>query len=441
MEHKLMNMKQLLKNIVVTILAVEAKWVLRRYKPKIVAVTGSVGKTSTKDAIYAVMSAKFYVRKSEKSFNSEIGIPLTVLGLPNAWGNPLQWVVNIVLGLKAAFLADRYPEWLVLEVGADHPGDIERITRWLKPDIAVVTKIPDVPVHVEHFLSPKEVVGEKSRLVRALKREGTLVLNHDDVNAMSFREFAPDNELITYGFDSSASIIASEDLIAYDVENGRNVPRGTNFRVDMDGRSVLVHLYGSLGRQHIYPCLAAISVGSVLGLNLVDMAESLGRHRPPRARMKIIPGVKGTTLIDDTYNSSPVALERGLETLKNIETEGRKFAVLGDMLELGRYSIEEHKEAGRHVAEAADILIAVGVRMRDLADEAVKGGMSAENVFVFDDSREAGKKLETLLQAGDVALIKGSQGIRMERAVLEAMAHPENADKLLVRQEEEWKNR
>jgi len=257
---------------------------------------------------------------------------------------------------------------------------------------------------------------------------------------MKIREFAPDNRLITYGF-GAADMLGANDQIRYDIEEGIEAPRGTNFRADFENVSVPVHIYGSLGRQHIYPALAAMAVGASLGLNMIEMVESLGKHRGPQGRMRIVDGVKHSTLIDDTYNSSPVALHQALDTLAEIKTSGRKFAVLGDMLELGKYSIDEHRKAGKHVADVADILITVGIRSRDIAGSALDFGMGENNIFQFEDSAAAGKQLELLLAPGDIALLKGSQGIRMEKAVLEAMADPDHAKDILVRQDEEWKSR
>jgi UDP-N-acetylmuramoyl-tripeptide--D-alanyl-D-alanine ligase len=136
------------KNIITAILTLEARAVLWRYKPKVIAVTGSVGKTTTKDAIFAVLSPHVHVRKSQKSFNSEIGVPLTILGLESGWRDPLVWLSNIVQGFLLVIIKSDYPSWLVLEVGADRPGDIKNIARWLRPDIAVITAIPEIPVHV-----------------------------------------------------------------------------------------------------------------------------------------------------------------------------------------------------------------------------------------------------------------------------------------------------
>mgnify|MGYP001594862453 FL=1 len=172
-------MKAVLKKIIVWLLTLEAKVVLARFKPKIVAITGSVGKTSAKDAIYAVLTTKFSARKSEKSFNSEIGAPLTILGLPNGWNNPLAWLVILVSGALVLFWR-KYPDLLVLEIGADRPCDIKNLASWIKPEVVVITRFAKVPVHVEFFASPRQVIEEKMNLVRALKENGILILNGDD---------------------------------------------------------------------------------------------------------------------------------------------------------------------------------------------------------------------------------------------------------------------
>jgi UDP-N-acetylmuramoyl-tripeptide--D-alanyl-D-alanine ligase len=173
-------MKSFLKKVVVAILSWEAKMLLRRHRPTIVAVTGNVGKTTTKDAIYAAIKNSVSARKSEKSFNSEIGVPITVLGLHNAWGNPILWAKNIVDGFFIAFFSKTYPAVLVLEMGIDRPGDMQRMAKWVSPDIVVLTRLPSVPVHVEYFSTPEQVVEEKMKLVSALRAEGTLIYNNDD---------------------------------------------------------------------------------------------------------------------------------------------------------------------------------------------------------------------------------------------------------------------
>jgi len=414
-------MKSILKKIITLILTLEARLVLRKYKPKIIAVTGSVGKTSAKDAIYEVLATSLSVRKSEKSYNSELGIPLTILGRETGWGSPLAWISNIFEGAALILLKNHYPKWLVVEVGADRPGDIQKISAWLKPDIVIVTRFGKVPVHVEFFGSPEALIEEKSHLVSALKKDGLLILNNDDDKALSMkRKF--EGMVMTYGFKKGSAT-------------------GVTFKIDYDGTSMPVTLYGVLGKQHIYAALTALSVGGYLKLNMVRMSQALETHGGAPGRMQIIEAIKDAQIIDDTYNASPVATEAALETLREIKTDGRKIAVLGDMLELGKYTVEEHKRLGEIAGEVCDILLVVGLRARSMVEGALLGGISEKNIIEFSNSQKAGKYLEQILEKDDIVLIKGSQSIRMERAVGEIMAHPERKAELLVRQEKEWTER
>src|SRR5258708_612279 len=162
-------MKDILKRIISYILRIESQMVLWKYKPKVVSITGSVGKTSTKDAVYAVISKISYVRKSEKSYNSEIGLPLTILGIPNGWNNPVIWLENILRGFWLFIWPHKYPEWLVLEVGVGKPGDMKRTASWLKSDVVIITAIGENPVHIEFFESRKHLMEEKSSLIKTFK--------------------------------------------------------------------------------------------------------------------------------------------------------------------------------------------------------------------------------------------------------------------------------
>lgn len=429
-------MKNLFKIIIITLLQLEARLVLKKYKPHIIAITGSVGKTSTKDALYTVLSTSFFVRKSDKSFNSDIGIPLTILGIPNGWSNPFIWIKNLLEGLALILLRNHYPKWLILEVGADRPKDIKKIARWLKPDIVVVTRLPSVPVHVEFFNGPEAVIKEKRYLVEALKPNGLLVLNSDDDKVMALKESVP-AKVITYGFLKGADLLALNDTISY--QGG--LPKGMRFRVDYDQKSMPVNIHNAIGRQNIYPAIAAIAVGFSQNLNMVAMGQALLKHEAPPGRMKVLEGIKGSMVIDDSYNSSPVAAMEALNTLEKISSAGKKIAVLGDMMELGRFSVDEHTKIGKRASEICDVLITVGVRARHIAEGALENGMSEEVIRQYDDVERAGKELESDLDAGDVVLIKGSQSVRMERTVAEIMAHPEKQKQLLVRQEKEWQKR
>lgn len=429
--------KDSLKRLVVMALEKESKMVLKKYKPKIVAITGTVGKTSTKDAVYTALSKFYFVRASKKSFNSEIGIPLTILDLPNAGGSLLAWLKNILNGLVLVLMPSHYPEWLVLEVGTDKPGDIESVTKWLTPDIVVVTRLSKVPVHVEAFGSPEDLFEEKSNLVKALRPGGTLILNADDSDVLAYKNLVED-KVILFGNANGSDISARDIEVVYDEGD---MPRGMTFKVVTGEEEHPVYLCGTLGEHHTYHVLAAFAVAEALGEHLSIVAKAFKNHEPTAGRMRIIEGLKGSVILDDTYNSSPIALEEGLKTLSILTKSKRKIAVLGDMLELGKYSVDEHKKMGVLAAQSADILVTVGIRSRYAADSALDSGMDESKILQFDDSREAGDYVQNIIEQGDAVLVKGSQGIRMERVVEEIMAHPEDKEKLLVRQDKEWQMR
>lgn len=429
-------MKFLFKSVIVSILTLEAKLLLRRTKPKIIAITGSVGKTTTKDAIYAVLKDRYRARKSEKSYNSEIGVPLTVLGLKNAWNSPIGWVRNIVDGAMAALMPHAYPDVLVLEMGVDRPGDMKKFARWIKPDVVVLTRLPDVPVHVEFFDSPQAVIAEKLQLVHALKPEGVLVYNNDD-EAVRIAAAEIRQKSIGYSRYSPTDFAATQDVIRYEGAT----PVGMSFTLThQHEESVTVEIDGCIGVQHTYSTAAAAAVGSLFDISLQQVAAACKQYPAPApGRMRIVPGIKDTIILDDSYNASPVAVERALLTLKEVRTKARRIAVLGDMLELGRYSVDAHKEVGMHAAKNSDILITVGVRARGIAEGALAAGMNEAMIFQYDEVSRAGIELQNLMQTGDVILVKGSQGIRLERLIEEVMREPERAEELLVRQSKAWK--
>ncbi len=434
-------MRHFFKSLIVRVLTWEARHVLLRRHPFIIAVTGSVGKTSTKDAIYHVLRNSTPTRKSQKSFNSELGIPLTVLGLSNAWNNPFGWMVNIIKGFVLSILPYTYPKLLVLEVGADHPGDIKNVTKWVKPDIAVITRLPDRPVHVENFASPEEVAKEKAELVKALSANGVFVANADDPLVLGLMGTTR-ARMFTYGFSESAQVRGSYPQVEYEEKNGVRMPIGILFRVDWQGSSVPVRLPGVLGIQPCMAALAALAVGIVRGEPLLPMAEALSTLETPQGRMRILEGKNNTVIIDDTYNASPVATEAALDTLRTL-SGGRKIAALGDMLELGKYSEEEHERIGTVAGKFVDELVLVGKRAKGIGEGAKNAGLDAAYIHYFENSLEAGKWLAGQIHDGDIILAKGSQGsgeqmIRMERAVKELLMHPDKAPHLLVRQEKEW---
>jgi len=431
-------LKTILKNIVVRILEWEAKLVLRKYKPKIIAVTGNVGKTSVKEAIYTVLKSKYKVRKSEKSYNSEFGVPLTIINRPTAWNSVSGWLSNIFEGLALIIFPNRYPDWLILEVGADRPGDIAKTAKWLKPDVAIITRLPDVPVHVEFFPSVEELVAEKMSLAKAVSPDGLVILNGDDQRIMALKDSikAP---VVTYGFNEGVEVRAFAESSLYDED--KEILAGLAYKIAYAGETYEAKIKGALGKHHVYTTLAAFTVAVKQGLKPAEAVEALASYVTPPGRMRIIPGLKGSTIIDDSYNASPAAMEAGLETVAEADNTKRKFAVLGDMLELGEHTIEAHKTLGRFAVGKVDQLILIGLRSKFIAEGALEAGMDRENILHFSDAREAGLYLQNEIQYADLIYVKGSQLIRLEKTVEEIMLHPEDKEKLLCRQDPEWRKR
>lgn len=431
-------MKSIAKKIIIWILTIEARLVLLRYKPKIVVVTGTVGKTSTKDAIFAVFSNFFYTRKSQKSFNSDIGVPLAILDLDTAWGSVWGWLKNIIIGASYVFLPNRYPNWLILEIGTDTPGDVRRIAKWLKPEVVVMTRFADIPVHVEFFDSPEDVIAEEQSIARALKKDGFLIVNNDDEHAVALRKEL-DMKSISFGVSKKSGVQASHVETLYTEMGQYKKPTGIRFRADYEEMSGPVLIGGALGVQHVYPVLAALAAGISQDLNMVKMSGVFGEEfKTPPGRMKLIDGRKNSVIIDDTYNSSPIAAERALETIRDLEAVGRRVALLGDMRELGKFSSQEHERIGLLAGQCVDLLVCVGDNSTHVSSGALKAGLPENCVYEFATSEQASIFMAEHLKENDIVLVKGSQSTRMERVVEAIMANPENRKKVLVRQEEEW---
>lgn len=423
-------MKDLFKPLIIKLLTWEAKLILARQKPFIIGVTGNLGKTSTKDAIYAVMKDSFHVRRSEKSLNSEFGVPLTILGEKSGWSSPARWAGILGRGLLVPF-NKQYPTHLILEIGADRPGDIKAITSWLTPDITVVTQFGQVPVHIEFFPDRDAVVAEKAHLVSVLKDSGLFIYNADDHDAATLLAKTEARKV-------GVGIHEQADIKANNVRMYGTPLDGTETDVMIDGTSHHLVLPEVVGKSSVYSALPALAVARELGVSLEIACAALRDGDKPKGRMRILEGMNGSIIIDDTYNASPKAVEHGLVTLGEIDTKGRKIAVLGDMLELGEFTRDEHYKIGLEAAKSAHKLYTVGIRARTIAEGALDGKMLDENIMQCDTSIDAGKELVQVLQEGDVVYMKGSQGIRMEYAVKMILAETHDPRKVLVRQEKQW---
>lgn len=435
-------MKSILKSIVVKILTIEARIALARHKPRIVAVTGNVGKTSTKDAIDAVLSHVYgvdKVRKSQKSMNSEIGLPLAILNLDTAWSSAQGWTSNIWRGLGIALFSRRFPSWLVLEIGADHPGDIESVAEWLCPDIVVLTRMSDIPVHVEFFADAAAVLREKIFLANALKVGGTLVVNADDAYFMEAVQ-SINAKRVLYGKAKGSHVEIIESEIDYD-GGTLPLPTGQRAKLKISGNEASVRLLGALGEHLVYPIASAYAVAHALGILPGVIEKAFDHFESPKGRMRILPGVNSSALIDDTYNASPLAATEALVTMGRLTLKGKKIAALADMKELGANTEKAHYDIGKLAGETLHTLATVGPAARFMVQGALDAGLSPDRILSFETSEEAGPVLRGLVRAGDAVLVKGSQSMRMERVSKALLANPETATDVLVRQEEEWGKR
>jgi len=301
--------------------------------------------------------------------------------------------------------------------------------------------MPDIPVHVEAFESPEALIEEDLSIISFLKQNGVLIINKDEAKA---DEVIQRSKVKTYTFGSTevADVYFSNAAVNYDELDGVRVPTGISCKVEYEGNSVPIAIPGVLGVQHMYPLAAALAVGLSQDIPILTMTTSLAQHTPPPGRMNIIEGIDGSIIIDDSYNASPVAVAKAIEALADLEVSGARIAVIGDMLEIGRYTAAEHKRVGELVAKHnIDYVIGIGIRAEYIAKAARAAGVAESHTFYVRDTSEAIPLLKPLVKKGAAMLVKGSQGIRTERIVEAFMANPERKAELLVRQEPAWKDR
>ncbi len=411
---------------------------IKKYHPKIVGVTGTVGKTSAKYAICAILESKFRVRADKKSLNSEIGFPLAILGFDIPGRSMWRWMKIFLSGIQQLLFYDsNFPEVLVLEYGADRPGDIAYLLEIAQPHIAVLTALS--PVHLERFRDIDSLFSEKKLLLDAIAEDGIAILN---IDFSEIKEYSSSvrAKIFTYSIIQPQANLYTTQII-------HHWGKGVNAKIVFEGSSVPIFLHEAAGELHIGAVLAAVGVGIAFDMNLVEIAEAVGKYIPPPGRMHYLQGIKNVQIIDDSYNSSPkAALEaiRFLAAYKLPEISGKKlekFAVMGDMNDLGAFSEDFHEEIGKYIAkEKIDWLITVGEKSKHMAEAARKEGMDEGRIISFDNSSDAGKFVQEKIEEGDIVLFKGSQnGIFLERAVKEILAEPLRAKELLVRQGPEWK--
>lgn len=418
-----------MKHIIRIFFRLIARGVLRRHRPVVVAVTGSVGKTATKEAITAaLLSAERTIRKTEGNFNAEIGVPATVIAAGGPPSNVAGWISKVLNGLRALGTSQGYPKVLVLEMAADHPGDLQPLVDLVRPSIGVLTSA--APEHLEFFGDEANVVTEESLLVRSLSSSGTAVINIDDPR---IAELVPKlkAKVITYGWSANAMVRAEGAAITKD---DQVIPDGMVVKVSLDGSTIPIALPGVLGRHQAYPILAAIAVGRILGDELMSIIQRLSGYRPPAGRMRLFHGRDGSLIIDDTYNASPEAVQAALQALRDLDVPHQRIAVLGQMSELGSAGADWHDRIGREAAKFGfDTLVTVGPLADRIGRAAVAAGMPPARVQNVPNAVAAAAVVQPMLAPGVAVLLKGSRyASRLEQAVSVLLDNPDRDRAMLV---------
>ncbi len=359
-----------------------ARDVRRRWGMPIIGVTGSAGKTTTKEMIAAVLAKKFTVLRSVGNLNNEFGLPLCLLRV------------------------ERYQNMGVLEMGMSAKGEIRKLASIAEPNEGVVTNVN--PVHLEFFKSVDEIADAKAELVEGLHDPKVAYLNNDDsrVRAMARK---CDGKIVTYGVKSVASFKAQQvqDLGL----------EGTAFTVH-HRRRVLNVVLPLLGQHNVTNALAAVAVGATHEVPWEQIREALGEMKPEKMRGQVIKFREGFAIIDDTYNSNPRALSEMIRFLGRLQGWQRKIVVAGEMLELGPEGVELHRGCGREAARAGlELMIGVQGLAKEILEGASAAGMDRSRLKFVGDAVEAGDLLARTVRKGDVVLLKGSRGVKLEQAI------------------------
>ncbi len=421
-----------MKNIAFFILKTMAKIILRKYQPEIIGITGSFGKTSAKEAIFTVLKNKLNASASRKNYNNELGLPLSIL-LSSAPGKSLGkwWQIGKKFFQLWVQRDLNYPPLLILEMGVDHPGDMDKLLSVVHPRIGVLTAIGSA--HLEFFGQIEKIKEEKQKLLAALPKEGCAVVNFDD-ELCRLASLESKAVVISYGLHEQAKVQAKEIVYNFGEDNS-----GISCKVSYNGSEVPLFLPQVIGPGALSAALSAVAVGLSYGLNLVEITNALKDFRLPTGRFQTIKGLNNCVIIDDTYNASPEAVLGALKVMQEFNWPGAKIAILGDMLELGAYSQEGHFLVGKMVASGSlNKLITVGSLSTATHQKAIELGFNSNNVIHFANSLLAAQNIQDLIPAGSLVLIKGSQGARMEKisaALLDPSLDPKN---VLARQDESW---
>ena len=346
----------------------------------VVALTGSNGKTTTKEMVAACLETTFPVLKTKGNLNNLIGVPLTLLTLTEK-----ERVV-------------------VLEMGMNVPGEIRRLTEIAEPDVGLITNIQKV--HLEGLGSMERLQEEKGELFRTMRRDGTILVNQDDPRVIELASHYP-GQKITFGTEHPAEVMAKEIRLGG--------VGGTSFTLILEGEAMEMRL-PLLGRHFVPNALSAVAIACLFGVDVKQIKEALEDFQPFPMRMEIVSLKGGITLINDAYNANPYSTELALETLAEAKGEGRAIAVLGDMLELGSFTKEAHEQIGRKVSELSiDILLTLGEEASTVVESAIRHGFPVKKARMVENHSEAVSLLRETIEDGDWILVKGSRRMAMEK--------------------------
>lgn len=427
-------MSSKVKNLAARVFGFLARMVIRTRRPIIVGITGSVGKSSAKEAVALVLSKNFTVQSSPGNYNNEFGLPAAILGIASPGRSILSWLQAFVTSLFVVLRIRPYPEVLVLEMGIDKPGDMDYLVSIARPDIGVLTHVSES--HLAQFENLDQIAKEKGKLIAALPDDGTAIVNADNDRAMLQGERTK-AKVISYGLSNNATLRADNIRL---LQEG-NLIEGLSFKLNSDGKSIPVRLPGIIGRHHISAVLAAAAVGTALKMNLVEIAAALVEFRTLPGRLQLLEGDAHIRIIDDTYNASRASTEAALSTVRELIAP-RKVVILGDMLEIGPTANEVHRLLRDAViSSGASVFVGVGQHMRFLSDALHGTNFPEKGIFHFPDPVTATEQLHSVIRPDDLVLVKGSQGLRME-LIVEALLGAERAKEsrtLLCRQSAAWR--
>jgi UDP-N-acetylmuramoyl-tripeptide--D-alanyl-D-alanine ligase len=413
----------MLQSIVLKILELQARRFLKKHKPKLVVFTGSVGKTSTKLYTATVLSQKFQVMVHYGNHNTHFSVPLAIANIPypTMVHNPLAWLKVFVQMETSIHQAFNY-DVILLELGTDHPGEIPHFGSYLRPDIGVITSITEE--HMEFFKTIDAVAKEE--LSTSDFSELTLI-NRDDIDAV-FAKLITTSNIDTYGTSGVAEYHYLTEN--FDVKTGF---QGKFVTPEWGEQAVPLHL---VGEHNIKAAVAAGTIAIKLGLDKAQVIAGMQAIQPVKGRMQLLRGLRDTTLLDDTYNSSPKAALAALQTLYLLPAKQR-IAILGSMNELGDFSEKAHKQVGFACDPTLlDWVITVG----DQAEKYLAPAATSKGCMVrsFKSPYDAGAFAHSVMQPGAVILAKGSQNKIFTEEALKVLLHTTSEEKQLVRQEPEW---